>query len=325
MCTFAALFLAQGIIMYNFQTSIFFMSNISSVYVPDSVGGGNNVESMLLGSMMNGGGMGGGAWMNNPIWALVFLGIFANGNFFGGNRGGNQCTQDLQLQAIREQLTNNQNSTLLMDAIKGNNNAIANLATNLNLSKDAVTSAINGVQQQICNLGSQNGMNFMQVVNAINSGNAALANQLSSCCCDVKQIVTTQGYENRIANLQQSQMIQNGFSQVGYASAEQTCALKQNQTDNTNRVIAKLDQIEDSRKDREIASLTAALTAANSRAERAAELAPIYQKLTDIGCKQPETVTVPYQPFVTVPNCVAWNAALYGSFPYAQQKGNVFS
>lgn len=34
------------------------MSNVSSVYIPDNVGGGNNVESMLLGSMMNGGGMG---------------------------------------------------------------------------------------------------------------------------------------------------------------------------------------------------------------------------------------------------------------------------
>lgn len=294
----------------------------TKIFVPE---GGNNSD-LLLGSMMgNGGGFGGGQWMNNPIWALVFLGIFANGNFFNGGNRGNQCAQDLQLQAIREQLTSNQNSTLLMDAIKGNSCAIANLATNLNLSKDAVTAAINGVQQQICNLGSQNGMNFMQVVNAINAGDAAIANQLSSCCCDVKQLVTTQGYENRIAGLQQSQLIQNGFSQVGYAAAEQTCAIKQNNTDNTNRVIAKLDQIEDSRKDREIASLTAALTAANSRAERAAELAPIYKQLNDIACKQPETITIPYSPVTAVPSCVAWNAALYGGFPYAQQRGNVFS
>lgn len=300
------------------------MSNVSSVYIPDNVGG-NNIESILLGSMLNGGGMGGGQWMNNPIWALVFLGIFANGNLFGGNRG-NQCTQDLQLQAIREQLTNNQNSSLLMDAIKGNSCAISNLATNLNLSKDAVTAAINGVQQQICNLGSQNGMNFMQVINAINSGNAAMANQLSSCCCDVKQLVTTQGYENRLANQQQSTMIQNGFSQVGYASAEQTCALKQNQTDNTNRVIAKLDQIEDDRKNREINALTAENATLRSRAERQAELAPIYQQLNDIKCKQPETVTVPYSPITPVPSCVAWNAALYGGFPYyGAQRGNVFS
>ena len=60
-------------------------------------------------------------------------------------------------------------------------------------NKDAVTAAINAIQQQICNLGSQNGMNFMQVINAINSGNAALANTLQSCCCDVKQLTYTEG------------------------------------------------------------------------------------------------------------------------------------
>lgn len=302
------------------------MSNISSVYVPDSVGSGNNVESMLLGSMMNGGGgFGGNGMWNNPIWALVFLGVFANGGLFGNNRG-NQCTQDLQLQAIREQLTSNQNSTLLMDAIKGNSNAIANLATNLNLSKDAVTNAINGVQQQICNLGSQNGMNFMQVINSINSGNAAMANQLSSCCCDIKQLATTQNYENRINNIEQSNMITKGFGDLAYATQAQTTAIAANNDANTRAVLGKLDQIEDDRKNREINALTAENATLRSRAERQAELAPIYQQLSDIKCRQPETVTVPYSPITPVPSCVAWNAALYGGYPFAQQaRGNVFS
>ena len=110
--------------------------------------------------------------------------------------------------------------------------------------------------------------------------------------------------------MQQSQLIQNGFSQVGYTLADQTCAIKQNTTDNTNRVIAKLDAIEDDRKNREISNLTAQLTAANSRAERAAELAPIYKQLNDIACKQPSTTTIPYSPVIGVPSCLAWNAGL---------------
>ena len=88
------------------------------------------------------------------------------------------------------------------------------------------------------------------------------------------------------------------------------CAIKQNTTDNTNRVIAKLDAIEDDRKNREISNLTAQLTAANSRAERAAELAPIYKQLNDIACKQPSTTTIPYSPVIGVPSCLAWNAGL---------------
>lgn len=298
------------------------MENTKTFVFPDNGGfGGNSTEGLLLGSMMNGGGFGGNSMWNNPIWAIVFLAALRNGGIFGNDGNAHGCTTS-QLSAIQETLNSNHGQTLLMDAIKGNGNSIHELATTLNCNQNAVVAAINSVQSSICNLGNSVGMNSMQIVNAINAGNASLANQLSQCCCDVRQDVTKMGYENQINNLQQSQMIQNGFAQVGYASAEQTCALKQNANDNTNRVIAKLDQMEDSRKDREIASLTAALTAANSRAERAAELAPIVQKLNDIGCKQPNTVTVPYQPFVTVPNCVAYNALGAGVFGLNQ--GGIF-
>lgn len=283
-------------------------------------GNGNSTESLLIGSMMNGGMNGGGMW-NNPIWAIVFLAALRNGGIFG-NEGGNGYHS--QLSQIQDTLNTNQGNTLLMDAIKGNQTAIGQLASTLNCNYNAVQTAINAVQSAICNLGSKNDMNAMQIVNAINSGDSMLANQLSSCCCDIKQMVTTQGYEGRLQNMQQSQLIQNGFAQVGYASAEQTCAIKQNATDNTNRVIAKLDAIEDDRKNREIANLTAALTAANSRAERAAELAPIYKSLNDIQCKQPATVTLPYSCATAVPTSMLYGYGLYNGYPY-NQGGSIWS
>lgn len=274
------------------------------IFVPE----GNN--DALTAAMMNGGGFGGA--MNNPFWALIFLAAFTNGGFFGNNRG-NQCAQDLQLQAIREQLTSNQNSTLLMDAIKGNSGAISSLATNLNLSKDAVTAAINGVQQQICNLGSQNGMNFMQVINSIQAGNTALANQIAQCCCDSKQLVLTQGYENRINNMQQSQLIQNGFCEVGYAASQNANSIKQAISDQTLAVIGKIDAQESARKDREINALTAQLATVNARAERAAELAPIYKALGDIQAKQPSTVSVPYPQLTAIPNYMLYSNVAAGA------------
>lgn len=281
--------------------------------------GQNN--ALTTAALMNGGGgFGGGMW-NNPIWAIVFLAALRNGGIFGNNNGwdGNgahPCTTS-QLTAIQETLNSNHGQTLLMDAIKGNAGSIHELATTIGCNQNAVTAAINAVQSAICNVGNQVGMGTAQVINAVQSGNCQVAQAVKDCCCQTQQNIITQGYENRIANLQQSQLIQNGFAQVGYASAEQTCAIKQNATDNTSRIIDKLDAIEDARKDREIASLTAQLATVNARAERQAELAPIVQKLNDIMCKQPNTVTVPYQPFVTVPNCVAWNASLYGLNPYA--------
>ena len=292
------------------------MSNETTrIFVPD---GGSN-DALTTAMLANGGGFGGGMW-NNPIWAIVFLAALRNGGIFGDNNNGGRN----QLSQIQDTLNTNQGNTLLMDAIKGNATAIGQLAQTLGCNQNAVTSAINAVQSAICSVGNQVGMGQMQIINSVQAGNTAIANQIAQCCCDNKLLTTQQGYENRINNLQQSQLIQNGFAQVGYASADQTCQLKQCINDGNNRVIAKLDSIEDSRKDREIASLTAALTAANSRAERAAELAPIYQKLNDISCKQPESITIPYSPVTAVPSCVAWNAALYGGFPYAQ-RGNVFS
>lgn len=274
-------------------------------------GNGSSLDPNIV-AMMNGGGGFGGNGFNNPFWALVLLAFLRNNFGWGGDSNGGNCSAAFV-------------SSQLGQAIAGNANALSNLSTHLDCSIGQVQTGIAALQSAIQSVANQTGMSGMQVINAIQSGNTAIANQISQCCCDNKLLTTSQGYENRINNLQQSQLIQNGFNQIGYAAAEQTCAIKQNQTDNTSRVLAKLDAIEDSRKDREISSLTAALTAANSRAERQSELAPIYKALADIQCKQPPTIPIQYQPFTAIPNCVAYQMGLYGAgFPYSQG-GSIWS
>ena len=275
-------------------------------------GNGSSLDPNLV-AMMNGGGGFGGNGFNNPFWALVLLAFLRNNFGWGGDGNGGNCSAAFV-------------SSQLGQAIAGNANALSNLSTHLDCSIGQVQTGIAALQSAIQSVANQTGMSGMQVINAIQSGNTAIANQISQCCCDNKLLTTSQGYESRISNLQQSQLIQNGFNQIGYAAAEQTCAIKQNQTDNTSRVLAKLDAIEDSRKDREISSLTAALTAANSRAERQSELAPIYKALADIQCKQPQTIPVPYQPFTAIPNCVAYQMGLCGGFPYGPNSyGSIWS
>ena len=43
-----------------------------------------------------------------------------------------------------------------------------------------------------------------------------------------------------------------------------------------------------------------------------AALAGLQSEVNAIKCAQPNTVTVPYQPFQAVPNCVAYQTGLYG-------------
>lgn len=283
------------------------MSDVKAMVFPEMGGNSNALETALL---ANNGGMNG---FNNPLWALIFLAFLGRGGF--GFNGEGNC----QMSQIQSQLNTNQGQQLLMDAIKGGTGAVRELASALNCDTNAVQSAINGVQSAICNVGNSVGYNAMQTINAINSGNAGLANTLQSCCCDIKQQTLTQGYENRINNLQQSQQIQSGFCQVGYEAAQNANGIKQAIGEQTLAVLGKIDAQESARKDREIATLTAQLATVNARAERAAELAPIMAAINDIKCKQPTTYNVPYQPFTAVPNCVAYQA--FGLNPYGLNNG----
>ena len=263
-------------------------------------------------AMMNNGGFGNGNW----IWILFLILLFGRNGFggYGDNVAGTGY--------LSNQITNTASRDLLMQAITGNGTAVQNLASSLNCDINSIKCAINGVQSSICQVGNQVGMSGQQIINAIQQGNMGLMQQIAQCCCDNKLLVTNMGYESQIRDLQNTAQVTGridyltnsvtqGFNSTAYETAQQTCALQNGMRDQTQTILNKLDAIEDSRKDRQIADLTAQLTAATSRAERAAELAPITKALSDIQCKQPNTVTVPYQPFVTVPNCIAYQG-LYG-------------
>lgn len=301
------------------------MSDSSKVFmIPDGFNGNSQVDpNLLLTTIMNNGGFGGNG---NWIWILFLLVLF-------GRNGWNNGTGD-GTGFLSNQITNTAGRDLLMQAIANNGTRLGDLASTLNCDVNSVKSAINAVQSAINQVGNQVGMSSADVKSAVTMGNMQLAQQIAQCCCDNKLLVQGMGYEGQIRDLQNTSAITGridqlsnnviqGFNTTSYQTAQQTCSLQNGLRDQTQTILNKLDAIEDSRKDREIADLTAKLTASTSRAERAAELAPIYKSLSDIQCKQPNTITVPYQPFVTVPNCVAWNSA-YNFFPY-QQGGSIWS
>ena len=289
------------------------MSETTKIFCPDGGSfGGNGMEGMLLGSMMNGGGgFGGGAW-SNPIWAIVFLAALRNGGIFGDNYGnGGRC----QLSQIQEQLQSIQGQNSLMTAITGGTNEVRSLANTLNCDVNAVQQAINGVQFAINNVANSVGMNTQGIINAVNSGNTSIITALKDCCCQTQQNIIKMGYESQINNLQQSQLIQNGFCQVGYEAAQNANGIRQAISEQTIAINAKIDAQESARKDREINALTAQLATVNARAERAAELAPIYKTLEEIKGKQPNTVPVPWPQLTAIPTSQLYG---YGTFNNGQ-------
>lgn len=219
------------------------------------------------------------------VVAAIFGGGFGNGNgIFGG--GGN----------------NNAEREMLMSAIQRNGVDIGQLASVLNCSIGKVDAAIGNVTSQICNLAGQQGLGFQQVVNSIQAGNCALTAQIANCCCDLKQAIGSVNVG-----------LERGFSSVAYETQRQTCDLKQAASDNTSAIIAKLDAIEDSRKDRELAEKDRIIATLTARSERQAELQPIYNALSDIKCNQPpvKKISCPEQ-YVPINNSIN---AQYGLIP----------
>ena len=104
----------------------------------------------------------------------------------------------------------------------------------------------------ICNLGyqTQQGFNATQV--ALMQGNNALQAQLAQCCCG-----------NEKGQLQIQNAMERGFCQTGYNDQANTTAIIQNAHNDTDRVLAKLDAMEMSRKDETIAALRSQVDALN--------------------------------------------------------------
>lgn len=272
--------------------------NVKTLVFPENGGvGGNNLEGLLLGSMMNGGGFGG--FGGGGVLVSFFLGALLgrNGGLFGGNGyDGNHGCMTSQLSAIQETLNSNHGQTLLMDAIKGNNGAIHELATTINCNQNAVIGAINAVQSAICNIGNQVGMTAMQTINAINSGDANICNMLSSCCCDMKTLVSNLNYEGRLADQAQTAFLGGKIDAQTTLINDKFCAMEMREMQ---------DKLDNERAKN--LALTNQLSQEHQNATFAAMLAPVQADINEIKCKQPNTVTVPYSPVYPIPACSAFN------------------
>ena len=139
----------------------------------------------LMGGNGNGGFFGNNGGFQDIIALIVIAAIFGNVGFGGNNNKGADEGREMIMQTLNR-----------------NGVDIASLAQAVNTSSDQILAGINSVSQAICGLGNQMGQNTNSILTAIMQGNNALTSQICSCCCDMKQLVTTQGYEESACNVQ---------------------------------------------------------------------------------------------------------------------------
>ena len=276
------------------------MSEESKTYVFDSAKG-NQLDPNMLFAMMNNGN---GGFGGNGNWLWVIFLFFLYG--WGGNGMFGRCTTG----SLASEINGDYGRTLLMQAINGNGTAISQLSSALNCSTDAIQNAIHQVQTNIQSVGNQVGMSSQAVINAIQSGNTALASQLSQCCCDNKLLITTQGYENRIANGENTALLSSKIDAQTVAMNNQFCALKEREMQ--SRIDALLEKN---------STLEATISNANQTAQIqsyiASVVSPLAQDVAAIKASQPNTVSVPYPQLTAIPT-----ASLYG---YGINTGSIWS
>ena len=193
---------------------------------------------------------------NNPFAYMMMMGMMRY--MYGADWNNRENGADVQraeiqsqIESLRNQMADNQNSNLLMGAIQGNGNDLKMLASNLNCDFNALQNSICGIQAGIQQLGGQVGFSAERVINAISQGNLQMTIALKDCCCQTQQNIIKMGYDNQLGQKDIVNQMQQGFnytntgieraaSNLGFQMQQDKCDIIRSGENNTQRIIDTL-------------------------------------------------------------------------------------
>lgn len=250
--------------------------------------------SSVMAALGNRGGLGGN--LGDIIALVVIASLFGNGNGFGG--GNNSAEREM-----------------IMSAINRNGLDVSTIASTLNCSIGQVNAGINSLASQMCSIGAQVGLSGQQVINAIQLGNNQLSSQLAACCCDMRNAVTTQGFENRLAIQDQTNVLSNLITAQSSMINDKFCALEQRELQSKIEALREekstlQTQIAIGNQTAQVNQIVAAATNPIIGAVNA-----LQNEISGIKCKLPEYVSVQKNEGIYLPTCVAAQYGLYGGLP----------
>lgn len=145
-------------------------------------------------------------WMNNPFAYLMFLAFTHNG--FGNDNN------NAALEAIRTQMQDNQNSSLIMSALgdgfNRNDFALSQLAQNLNVDFNTLQKCCCDVQAAIREVGGAVNFSAEKVINAANLGDCRIIEALNNCCCSTQRQIADFRADLLLQNCKDTAELRNG-------------------------------------------------------------------------------------------------------------------
>lgn len=248
--------------------------NTTMLVGPASVGQASFPYPVYMGQ--GGGQSNNGFGDGNGWWVILLILLLAggwnnNGNGGGGYIGGGNGTGNLYPWMNQAEITTNgfQNQ-LLNDNITSIRDGIGDISTQLCNGFAGVNATVNsGFANAESSANARQMANMQQAFasqTAMMQGFNNIQSQFADCCC-----------ENRLANCQTQNIIQNEGNATRFADANNTRDIIQSQTSGTQAILDKLCQLELDGKNDRIADLERQLTMANLQASQTAQNAFISQ------------------------------------------------
>ena len=236
---------------------------------------GNGMVMPVAPFVGGGGGFGSGGFGGDWGWIILLLLLAGGGWGFGGmgmgGMMGGMMGMDFGLYPWlnnSEHISDGFRDQMLQDSVTSIRDGVSNLSTQLcNCCGDMQMALANGFS------GVEQGANARQMANmqqafaaqtAMSQGFSNIQSQFADCCC-----------ENRLANCQTQNIIQNEGNQTRFADANNTRDIIQSQTSSTQAILDKLCQLELDAKNDKISDLERQLTMANLQASQVSQTAQI--------------------------------------------------
>ncbi len=196
---------------------------------------------------------------------------------------------------------------MIMQTLNRNGLDISTIAASINTSTAAVTNGICNLGSQIAALSGTEALSAQQIINSIQAGNTTLASQLAQCCCDNKLLATQQGYENRIANAEQTSILGSKIDAQTSLLNDKFCQLEMREMQDKIESLREMNT--NLRGTIDNANQTAAIQGYISSV-----VTPIANDVAALKAAAPPTVAVPYPQLTAVPT--AYANSIYGFGPY---------
>lgn len=280
----------------------------------------NKLDPAAMMAMMNNGGFGG----NNFWWLFIILLWWMWGGNGNGLFGGRTASQ------LGNELNNDANTNLLMQAINGNKEAISQLSTTIGCDTGRIEQTLCAMNGNIDKVAGDVRFSSSQVINAIQAGDSQVISKIADCCCTTQRSIdsvnlnlTKMNADNVLANCQQTNTLVNTMNQNSLNLRDANLA-------NTQAILQKIDNFENlyrqDKYDRVLAENLAlknqlsqsqqnqyisATVQANS-APIVGALNTLQSEVESIKCKMPPTVSVPY-PQLRAFNTDCYQAAAFGA------------